>query len=112
MIQSHNNACFQLTFANGYTISVLFGPGSMSSNRNSERDYRKTSSPNAEVAVWHGDGDFLAFGEDDQSAALSWVTADQLAEVIQLVATAHDDSSLIRQVRDIVATVHDEEAEE
>jgi len=112
MIQSHNNTCFQLTFANGYTISVLFGPGSMSSNRNSSRvGTTWISSPNAEVAVWHGDGDFLAFGEDDQSAALSWVTPDQLAQVIQIVATAHDDSSLIRQVRDIVATVHDEEEE-
>jgi hypothetical protein len=112
MIQSHNNSCFQLTFSNGYTISVLFGPGSLSSNRNSNREYHETRSPNAEVAVWHGDGDFLAFGEDDQSATLSWVTADQLAEVIQLVSTARDDSSLIRQVRDIVATVHDEKAED
>lgn len=112
MIQSHNNACFQLTFANGYTISILFGPGSLSSNRNSNRDYHETRSLTAEVAVWHGDGDFLAFGEDDQSSALSWVTADQLAQVIQLVSTAHDDSSLIRQVRDIVATVQDEEAED
>ena len=54
---------FHITFENGYTVSVQFGPGSYCENRNLDYiDFNRKprnsicESPDAEVAVWDDKG--------------------------------------------------------
>ena len=72
---------FQMTFRNGYTISVVFG----------ERSYSDQGETTAEVAAWHSKEDhWLQFVDgaweevpDGRSAVLGHQTSDQVAELIQ-----------------------------
>lgn len=79
---SYNNSGATMTFANGYTISIRWGPGNSCSNKQMPEDQRKMLKPNddefylwyyaprqlekleagwhsrtAEVAVWTGEGE-------------------------------------------------------
>lgn len=55
MISSTNNKGFQLTFSNGYTISIQFGMGNYCKNRR-DKNMIPTglySCKDAEIAYWH-----------------------------------------------------------
>lgn len=65
---------FQMTFENGNTISVMFGRGSMSSNR----DVMNEQSPDAEVAIWNKDGKFF------QGGTYSYCKSDEVAKYIHI----------------------------
>jgi len=74
-----DHAGFQMTFGNGCTISVVFGPRTCS-------DQGKTT---AEVAAWK-DGRWLAFREgvwvpaqEGEHTMLHHQTPDQVADLIQ-----------------------------
>lgn len=77
---------FQMTFANGYTVSVQWNYGCYCDNRHEgfHGDTGRVAST-AEVAFWHGsDGLIEIPGEDDTVAG--WKTADEVAAFITNVA--------------------------
>ena len=77
---------FQMTFANGWTVSVQFGPG----NYCDKRDLRTQppadphTATTAEVAVLDPKGRFHKIGENDD--VLGWQSADDVARIIVMVS--------------------------
>lgn len=115
MIRITQGRGFQLTFANGWTASVQFGPGNYCQNRDmdinaSPNDYRESNrlagergSMDAEIAAWPDGGTLVSFGGDTVEG---WVPADQVAAFLMFVSRlprqieADDDfPSLWRQVQ-------------
>lgn len=87
---------FQITFANGYTVSVQFGAGNYCDNRDysfytPERDpaLGAKGSETAEVAVFHSTGGQwyrpACFGEMNDDVK-GWVTPDELPQLFVEVA--------------------------
>lgn len=80
---------FQMTFANGWTVSVQFGTGNYCDNRRmiftsaSDQIAGQEGSANAEVAAWDADGRLYDFGSDTVSG---YRTADEVANFIANVA--------------------------
>ena len=83
MFRTTNNKGFQITFANGYTVSVQFGYGNHCDNRYSKD---AAASANAEVAAFnsHG-GDWVKLGEHDD--VIGWQTPDQVLAIMAMIAT-------------------------
>jgi hypothetical protein len=75
---------FQVTFSNGYTLSVAFG----------EHSYSDQGESTAEVAAWHSGEDYwLAFEggawvilPDGDSAVLGHQTPEQVAHHIEIIS--------------------------
>ena len=71
MFHINDNKGFSITFDNGYTVSVQFGPGNYGSNRNLDpmsRDYVNNDGLDAitaETALLDPHGDFVPYGGDD-----------------------------------------------
>jgi hypothetical protein len=87
---------FQITFENGWTVSVQFGPGNYISNRDlnsfsaksyseKNREFGERGSPDAEIAAWDKNGEWMRFFENNDSVK-GWVSADEVAAFIQMVA--------------------------
>lgn len=92
MFKSTRNKGFSMTFNNGWTISVQFGPGNYCSNQSrysSEEDEYEApmnakdgiwiSEETAEIAAWDKDGNWYSFGQD---TVIGWINADEVAEWI------------------------------
>jgi hypothetical protein len=85
---------FQMTFDNGWTVSVQFGYGNYCANRmlNDIATYEgkpltfDIKCENAEVARWHKD-DTVAMAEPD-----GWQTPDQVAAFIAATAALSADA--------------------
>lgn len=81
---------FQITFENGYTVSVQFGGGNYCSNYNDPiggENYRasgKKGSATAECAVWGPDGEFIEYKGRENSVS----NQSTPAEVLQLLKWA------------------------
>ena len=86
MFSATRNSGFQLTFSNGYTISVQFGYGTYSENHHHPDgfDFAKTrdlvTSEDAEIAIWDANYNWFTFDNDDQvmghcsvDEVLSWI---------------------------------------
>mgnify|MGYP003120393475 CR=1 FL=1 len=91
IITSHKG--FNLTFNNGWQVSVQWGPGNYCDRREDDRDLPGNneywSSSNAEVAVWHTSNkglEKMIMLQDD--VVRGWTSADEVAELIYLVSTA------------------------
>jgi len=70
MFRTTNNKGFQITFANGYIVSVQFGYGNYCDNRYSKD---AAASANAEVAAFKSlGGDWVKLGEHDD--VIGWQT--------------------------------------
>lgn len=88
---------FQITFANGVTVSVQFGLGNYCSNRNDEHlKYGSISCENAEIAVWDKNGvdilsEYLKLNGESQRNELGWVDANKVS-VIMNWARRRDES--------------------
>ena len=86
MFQICDGKGFQMTFENGVTLSVQFGPGNYCENRSTE-DFsvpRKTSlwkSKDAEIAILLPNGEFYQIHEYDQVAG--WQTVEDVCEWIE-----------------------------
>jgi hypothetical protein len=88
---------FTMTFANGYEISVQFGPGCYCQHRyapinaHHRTDFadRVWDCEDAEIAVIRPDGSFLRLGFD---TVRGWVKSDEVAAII--AALASDPESL------------------
>jgi hypothetical protein len=83
---------FQITFPNNFTISVQFGPHNHRSNRDLMDPYASTNesmeSPDAEVAAWDGNGEWLKLGESD--TVIGWQTPDQVLTLMNEIAAMED----------------------
>ena len=71
MFKICDNKGFHVTFDNGFTVSVQFGPGNYGDNYNmriGDRECREAregyKSSRAETAVWGPDGNFIAWDPD------------------------------------------------
>ena len=73
---------FQITFANGYTVSVQFGYGNYCDNRYGNDGAK---SANAEVAAFksHG-GEWVKLGEHDD--VIGYQTPDQVLAIMARIA--------------------------
>jgi hypothetical protein len=93
---SCQNKGFQLTFENGWTVSVQWGPG----NYCDRQSYGATfdaplkgetglwDSNSAEVAAWNSEGEWLPFEYD---TVKGWLSTDEVAAfVARVVALAPD----------------------
>lgn len=68
MFRINDNKGFSVTFPNGYTVSVQFGPGNYSSNRMETYDTamnKPQSAALAETALISPSGDFVAYKDND-----------------------------------------------
>lgn len=87
MLKSTENKGYQLTFTNGYTISVQFGRGNYCMNRRTEqnpfmRDIWESS--DAEIAVFDPKGNCIAL--EGTNYALGYLNADEVAQWIDKVS--------------------------
>ena len=91
MLHSNQSSGYSITFANDWTLSVQWGPGTYSSNRDypsfpdHATSYRKAGekgSATAEIAAWHGpaSNDWLEWDNHDKVAG--WVSPDTIAKVM------------------------------
>ena len=82
MFRICDNKGFQITFDNGYTVSVQMGPGNYGSNYNADfiaNMNKPQSATLAETALIAPNGDFVAYqGEDVQG----YVNADSVLELL------------------------------
>lgn len=74
---------FHMTFENGYTISVQWGPGNYCDNRSAHYGEAKSVSKTAEVAVWNSADEWVKLGDNDD--VLGWVTTDRVLEIMNAV---------------------------
>ena len=96
MFKNTQGKGFQMTFANGNTISVQWGYGNYCENRDGEMTYNMkgrdimTESIDAEVATWDKDGNWnlKTFITDNGDDVKGWLTADEVLELMNKVATA------------------------
>jgi hypothetical protein len=68
---STENRGFQMTFANGWTISVQYGYGNYCSNHHHPNGYRfamgqlMVTCPDAEIAIWDNNNQYYIFNFGD-----------------------------------------------
>lgn len=86
--ESLNNG-FTMSFSNGYTVSVRWGYGNYCDNRvvyaDHNKQYNCTTSPNAEVAVWNSNGDFVQ-APDVKGDVWAFQTTEEVALLVFQVA--------------------------
>jgi hypothetical protein len=81
---------FAMTFDNGWTISVQWGPGNYCHTRHNDTDNpfdglsHQYISPTAEIAVWDKDDNWARLGDTDD--VKGWVSANDVSKYIAMVA--------------------------
>ena len=93
MLRITHGRGFALVFANGWTVSIQFGPGNYCENRNADYNQSATvgekGSRDAEIAAWPGPSNgrdtmpMVSFGGD---TVKGYCNADEVAAFIALVA--------------------------
>lgn len=77
---------FHMTFANGHTVSVQFGYGNYSANRDDCEIHKDVPpSETAEFAAWDNDGQWIRF-EGEYDDVIGYLTPDQVLARINEVA--------------------------
>ena len=76
---------FQIGLKNGYTISVIFGRGTYSSNRDmpSQMNFRhmeRREANTAEIAVMKPNGEFVKFGYD---LCKGWQSVEDFIKIVK-----------------------------
>jgi len=88
--RSCENKGFQITFNNGWTVSVQFGKGNYCERRSFANDAWKPEtddpihSADAECAVWDANGDWMQLTNGDD--VIGWQAPDNVAALIARVA--------------------------
>lgn len=94
------NRGFHMTFENGITVSVQWGKGNYCERRNKRGhitdDLKEpiTTSPDAEIAIWDADNNWLDFGAPTGGDVKGWVKPQEVAEWIYLASNAKSLSEL------------------
>jgi hypothetical protein len=89
MFYSTLNKGFQMTFQNGWTISVQFGFGNYCQNNHHPEGFYFSQnvaiveSQDAEIAIWDKEGKFYNFGGDDVKG---YCSPNEVAEWIEKVS--------------------------
>ena len=83
---------FHITFKNGYTVSVQFGPGNYCMNRNihigeDEEWAGKTDCIDAEVAVWQGHGGLIEHPDFGGDSVMGWVDPEYVLKLLNWAAS-------------------------
>jgi len=89
-VNSRTKSGFNIQFENGFSVSVQWGPRTYSDNYNESHDSKNLISKTAEVAIMSPTGSLI--GPDDSDNVYSYVTADQLLEILakaQKLSTFH-----------------------
>jgi hypothetical protein len=87
MFRINDNKGFSISFPNGYTVSVQFGPGNYSSNYNLnfiENMGKPMTANSAETALLDPDGNFVQY---DGADVQGYRTAEQVLELLQYAST-------------------------
>ena len=93
--RSCENKGFQMTFANGWTVSVQYGKANYCDRRSDTSQGKPetdaiVASANAECAAWDSTGDWMHMSDCDDEwvniQVLGWQTPDQVAALITRVA--------------------------
>jgi hypothetical protein len=97
----HRNCIFQMTFSNGFTVSLSSIGGSYSDNRNLEYTSVNPTQNEVEcieVACWNEviDGNFVRLGKNDD--VLGYVEADKVASIIEVVSKAKNEEEIIEGI--------------
>lgn len=79
----------QLTFANGWTISIMFGYGNYCDNKDKVIRYAYgTTCPNAEIAIWDNNSKWYKFNHGETVTGYlntddvaKWIFFTQLQEI-------------------------------
>ena len=88
MFKAMTHKGFQMTFINGWTVSVMFGGGNYCKNQHDkywvpeDRTRSVYDSPTAEIAAWDKDNNWYNFGDDTVNG---WCKPDYIADFIQRV---------------------------
>jgi|TARA_B110000908_G_scaffold166733_1_gene218374 hypothetical protein len=97
------NKGFNMTFENGFSISVQWGVGNYCDRKNDgsfdesmKGDFWESTS--AEIMVT-GKGDGVVLGNGDNVAG--WLSTDKVAEVINICSTARNTSHLNQMLKSI-----------
>ena len=94
MLTATDNKGFSMTFENGNTVSVQWGPGNYCEPDHEEgrnapydapRNTRTWKARNAEVAAWNKDGAWHQFEHDSVDG---WLSPDEVSAFIHFVATS------------------------
>jgi hypothetical protein len=99
--QISGNKGFQIKTANGFTVSVQFGPYNYCANRDlPPMKYTPgggstpvPKSPDAEVAVFRPDGEFIPM-EGMGDTVRGWVTPDDVARLLSWTADLASDTAV------------------
>lgn len=88
MLKITRHQGFHLTFKNGWTASVQWGPGTYTDHHNTDlytgpKDNERWESSTAEVACWGVDGKMANLGDDTVKGYLS---ADEVLTFLNEVA--------------------------
>lgn len=85
---------FQITFENGYTVSVQFGIGNYCENRSyasfpnysvADREAGERGSRDAEVAVWNAAGEWESLSEND--TVIGWQSPEEVLAILSKYAS-------------------------
>ena len=88
MFSITDNRGFQVTYANGWTVSVQFGHGSYCANRDYNQPFEHEEaqeSVNAEIAAWDKNGIWHKF-DDEGDTVDGWKTPDEVLEFMNMIA--------------------------
>ena len=83
MFRINDNKGFSITFDNGYTVSVQFGPGNYSSNYNLsmlDNMGKPMTATLAETALIAPNGDFVSYKDNDVQGYQSTVDVLELLQ--------------------------------
>ena len=101
MFKSCENKGVQITFDNGWTISVQWGKGNYCDRRFSmETEQGIVECKNAEVAVWDADGVWLPMSDGDD--VIGWQTPDDIAALIARVSAFPKGSDILDEADTIL----------
>lgn len=90
MLKITDNKGFHMTFANGWTASVQFGPGNYGTNYNYSFSAPKSEMPDArtaECAAWSKTGSLTAIWEDAEDTVVGYLNANEVLKFLNLVAS-------------------------
>jgi hypothetical protein len=97
---------FQMTFENGWTVSVQFSAMSYCDNRNSFFDYEsdevKKECKNAEIAAWDSSGTWYSFECD---TVKGYCSTDEVADFILKIKNMPSNEKVVEATDNILSQV-------
>jgi hypothetical protein len=77
-----------MTFSNGYTVVVLWGPTSHSDNKDKLTEEASRNVETAEILAWRGTEEFRGFLQEESR---KYQTADQVADALYYIKSLPAD---------------------